>query len=167
MDAKTKADFINSVAGGGNIPCPNCNGLNASSAKFCKFCGTKLPQPAPEPQPIPEPQPVPEPQPIPEPQPVPEPQPIPEPQPLPEPQPIPEPQPAVGTDMPFQEIKEIRPESPAEEKEAEIPFAPASAPQQETVSPFHYEEPASVFAQGLPEWSVEPPEVMVRRKRKR
>lgn len=69
--------------------------------------------------------------------------------------------------MPFQEIKEIRPESPAEEKKAEIPFAPASAPQQEPVSPFHYEEPASVFAQGLPEWSVEPPEVMVRRKRKR
>lgn len=29
----------------------------------------------------------------------------------------------------------------------------------------NYVEPESVFAQGLPEWSIEPPQVMVRRRR--
>lgn len=29
----------------------------------------------------------------------------------------------------------------------------------------NYTDPKSVFAQGLPEWSVEPPQIMVRRRR--
>ena len=63
--------------------------------------------------------------------------------------------------------------SPVVEPIAEAPaFAPAveekpepkAAPQ--AVPTVVYEEPESVFAQGLPEWSIEPPQVMVRRNRK-
>jgi len=42
MDAKSKANFINSVASGQKIPCPNCNSLNRPDSSFCTFCGTKL-----------------------------------------------------------------------------------------------------------------------------
>lgn len=42
MDAKSKARFINSVASGSKIPCPNCNTLNDSDSVFCYMCGTKI-----------------------------------------------------------------------------------------------------------------------------
>ncbi|MDE6025283.1 MAG: zinc ribbon domain-containing protein [Lachnospiraceae bacterium] len=42
MDAKSKAIFINSVAGGKKIPCPICNVLNDSDAMFCFSCGNIL-----------------------------------------------------------------------------------------------------------------------------
>lgn len=42
MDAKSKADFINSVANGETVPCPVCNAANGPDAKFCVVCGTKL-----------------------------------------------------------------------------------------------------------------------------
>lgn len=42
MDAKSKANFINSVAGGQSIPCPACNSLNKPDARFCFSCGAKL-----------------------------------------------------------------------------------------------------------------------------
>lgn len=42
MDAKSRANFINSIGGGQKIPCPNCNTLNDADATFCVSCGTKL-----------------------------------------------------------------------------------------------------------------------------
>lgn len=42
MDAKSKANFINSVAGAQKIPCPNCNSLNDADSMFCAICGTKI-----------------------------------------------------------------------------------------------------------------------------
>lgn len=42
MDAKMRANFINSVAGGQKIPCPSCNTLNKADSRFCITCGTKL-----------------------------------------------------------------------------------------------------------------------------
>jgi hypothetical protein len=42
MDVKSKANFINSIAGGQKISCPSCNALNDSDALFCFSCGTKL-----------------------------------------------------------------------------------------------------------------------------
>lgn len=42
MDGKSKANFINSVAGGQKRPCPNCNTLNEQDARFCISCGMKL-----------------------------------------------------------------------------------------------------------------------------
>lgn len=46
-------------------------------------------------------------------------------------------------------------------KADEPAFTPAKA---EEAAPVKYVEPENVFAQGLPEWSLEPPQVVVRRK---
>lgn len=93
MDAKSRANFINSVASGANVPCPKCGTNNKPDSKFCISCGAEITVPA----------------------------------------------------------------------EAQN-NAPAFAPAQETpAKAVKYVEPANVFAQGLPDWSIEPPQVMVRR----
>ncbi len=95
MDAKSKADFINSVASGNVIPCPKCGTSNNPDRKFCFSCGTEF--------------------------------------------------------------------SSSQEKESDtVAFASveeAEAPAEN----FTYVEPNNAFAQGLPEWSLEPPQVMIRR----
>lgn len=45
MDAKSKANFINSVADG-QIPCPTCNTLNQANSLYCASCGAELSAPA-------------------------------------------------------------------------------------------------------------------------
>lgn len=92
MDAKSKANFINSVASGAVVPCPKCNASNKPDAKNCEVCGEAL-------------------------------------------------------------------VAPAEANNAPA-FESAKAP---AAAPVKYEEPNNVFAKGLPEWSLEPPQVMVRR----
>lgn len=47
MDAKMRANFINSVAGGQKIPCPSCNTLNNADASFCITCGRPLKETVP------------------------------------------------------------------------------------------------------------------------
>ena len=42
MDAKSKAEFINPLAEGKTIPCPQCNTENRPDANFCSACGAKL-----------------------------------------------------------------------------------------------------------------------------
>lgn len=42
-------------------------------------------------------------------------------------------------------------------------FATVNEPVQEAKKAAKYVEPSNAFAQGLPEWSIEPPQVMVRR----
>lgn len=44
MDAKSRANFINHVAGGQKIPCPKCNTLNESDSRFCITCGAPIGQ---------------------------------------------------------------------------------------------------------------------------
>ena len=44
MEAKSRANFINSVVGGKKIPCPKCNTLNEAGSRFCITCGTPLAQ---------------------------------------------------------------------------------------------------------------------------
>ncbi len=96
MDAKSKANFINSVANGQEIACPQCGTQNKTDSKFCISCGQEL------------------------------------------------------------NISSQPDNAPA--------FAPAAEPVvEETVKAVKYVEPANVFAQGLPSWSIEPPQVMVRR----
>lgn len=93
MDAKSRANFINSVAAGTEISCPKCGARNESDSKFCIDCGAEITVPQ-------------------------------------------------ANDTPaFEQAKEAA--------------APAKAPK--------YVEPNNVFAEGLPEWSIEPPQVMVRR----
>ncbi|MFQ8892996.1 MAG: hypothetical protein ACLR8H_11540 [Clostridium sp.] len=42
MDAKSKANFINSVASRQKIPCPVCSTLNEFDSKYCYMCGAQL-----------------------------------------------------------------------------------------------------------------------------
>lgn len=95
MDAKSKANFINSVADGSNIPCSSCGASNPSDSKFCFSCGAEIVVL----------------------------------------------QESVNDMVAFEPTKEM-----------------VEAVKEET-----YSEPNNVFAQGLPEWSIEPPQVMVRR----
>lgn len=93
MDAKAKANFINSVGEKKEVPCPKCSSLNEANAKFCIFCGASL----------------------------------------------------------------IKKDSSDESKEKQdnIP----SVIEEES-------EAEGVFAEGLPAWDVEPPQTVVRRKKK-
>ena len=93
MDAKSKANFINSVASGVNVPCPKCGANNKTGSQVCISCGT-----------------------------------------------------------------EITVTSTNNE--------PAFKPAKEKVAPtkgVKYVGPNNIFAQGLPAWNIEPPQVMVRR----
>lgn len=95
MDAKSKANFINSVANGSSIPCPKCGTANKSDSRFCISCGADITA-----------------------------------------------HPNSQTSIPaFEQVKGS--ETPAQ--------------------PVKYVEPSTVFAEGLPDWSIEPPQVMVRR----
>lgn len=96
MDAKSRANFINSIASGTNIPCPNCGTNNKPDCKFCISCGAELTLPQ-----------------------------------------------ASSNNTPaFEQVKEP----------------------QTSVKAAKYVEPNNVFAKGLPEWSLEPPYTMVRRR---
>lgn len=94
MDAKSRANFINSVASGTNVPCPKCGTNNKSDSKFCISCGAEITVP-----------------------------------------------------------QKAQNSAPA--------FAPA---QEAPAKAVKYVEPNNVFAQGLPNWSIEPPQVMIRRR---
>lgn len=153
MDAKSKVNFIHSVADGQKIPCPKCGALNRTGARFCITCGAALGQ-AEEPAPVVEELICPK----------------------------------CGTvnesgykfcvscgtpleqgdapkeepDAPFAPIKEVAPkkeEEPSEPKQA-APVAAVFFQVEEE------EEEVSIFAEGLPAWDIEPPQMLVRRKRK-
>ena len=108
-DANSRANFINSIAGGQKILCSKCNTLNEADSKFCASCGTPLEKKMED------------------------------------------------NNIPFAPVKKVAEATkPVENKE----FVKRVTPIQE------YKEPENVFAKGLPEWNIEPPQVMVRRKRK-
>ncbi len=95
MDAKSKANFINSISTGTSVPCPKCGAANKEDSKVCLSCGAELPESC---------------------------------------------QPQANSPA-LQQVKEQEPSKKA----------------------FKYVEPNNVFAEGLPAWSIEPPQVMVRR----
>lgn len=175
MDAKSKANFINSVAGGQGIPCPNCNTLNEADSRFCIACGTPLSQKKPENavpfaavEPVQEPTPTSaaassqEPTPTPAAEPSQEPQekePVPAAEPSQQPFPTAEP----SQQQPFAAAEPSRPPvrpRPVQSRTKQAEQPKSAAP---TVK---YVEPESVFAEGLPSWDIEPPQVVVRRKRR-
>ena len=147
--------------------CPNCYKPSPDTANFCKYCGTPLPKAAP----VQEPKIVVE-----------------------EPvfTPTVEKTVFVRVDEPVfeekkQEVPVFEEEKPAAPVfEEEKPAAPVFEEEKSAASVFVAETPdtqqakkvfvpapvikdeaeePSVFALGLPEWSIEPPEIMVRRKR--
>lgn len=95
MDAKGKAEFINSIASGEELQCKNCGSRNKSDSKFCIHCGAELVE-------------------------------------------------------------------PSQKSQEEVFSRVETVTQTKSAS---YDESTSVFAQGLPEWSVEPPQVVVRRRK--
>ena len=127
MDAKAKAEFINSVAGGQGIPCPKCNGLNKAGSNFCVYCGSPLGNKSEKDH---------------------------------------------SADEPVNNEVDVKKEHVSEK----VP--PVSEPvinTEETVTnsgkgktePYEeYEDSESIFAEGLPDWDMVPPQVVVRRKRK-
>ena len=167
MDAKSKANFINSVASGEKIPCPQCNALNDAGSKFCTVCGSPLTpaQAAPTESVIcaacgaaneagskfcircggalaaeakqAE---------------------------------------TARPEVPFARAGSEKPSGPAQpaSQQPAPPFAPAQqrpVPQAPEASPFtpvaaEDHEQTSAFALGLPDWDIVPPQVVVRRKRK-
>jgi outer membrane biosynthesis protein TonB len=138
MDAKTRANFINSIASGQKIACPNCNTLNAPDAHFCFSCGTSLSgknvnedeslKEQSEPEPVVT-------------------------------APKEESEPVITAP---EEESEPAPVVTAPKKQT------AAKPAFKMASPAPVEEPEeiSVFAQGLPAWDIVPPQVMVRRKKR-
>lgn len=93
MDAKSKADFINSVASGQMIPCPQCNQPNEPNAALCAACGAQM--------------------------------------------------------------------APAAEPAATEPAAPAAVSSVSVVDEEH-----NIFAKGMPNWDIVPPEMAIRRKKR-
>ena len=134
MDAKSKADFINSVASGSIVPCPKCGTNNNSGSKFCISCGESLSAPAEAQNDVPAFAPA-------------------------------EAQNNAPAFAPTEPQNNVPAFAPAKESEngtaPDVPKASEAANKPEI--PVKYEEPNNVFAQGLPEWSIEPPQVMVRR----
>lgn len=156
MDAKMRADFVNSVASGQKVPCPVCNTLNDPKGSFCIACGHPLNSEekkgesedvviCPACQKVNKKgfrfctvcgnkldggenvQTVP-------------------------------PKPA-GKTMPMQNRPVNKPVNAPVKKKTAFHFAEPEVEE--------YTEPISVFAQGLPSWNVVPPQIMVRRKKKR
>ena len=134
MDARSKASFVNAVADGQLLVCPNCQFGNPLDSRFCIKCGHQLKENKP-----------------------------------------------VDTTPAFASVEETPAvsQSPAFTSVEETPAvsqSPAFASVEETPavsqSPAfasvpvvqEEEEPKSAFAQGLPEWSLEPPMMVVRRK---
>ena len=172
MDAKSKANFITSVAGGQGIPCPNCNTLNEADSKFCIACGTPLIQKKPEnvvpfatAEPVQEPTPTSaaassqEPTPTPAVAPSQEKEPVPAAEPSQQPFPTAEP----SQQQPFAAAEPSRPPvrpRPVQSRTKQAEQPKSAAPTEK------YVEPESVFAEGLPSWDIEPPQVVVRRKRR-
>ncbi len=157
MDAKSKANFINSVAGGQGIPCPNCNTLNEADSRFCIACGTPLSPKKPENAvPFAAAEPSQEPtQEAASPQ-----EPTPTPAAEPSQEPVPE---AASSRQPFPAAEPSRPPVRPRPVQARPKQAEQPKPAAPTVK---YIEPESVFAEGLPSWDIEPPQVVVRRKRR-
>lgn len=93
MDAKSRAEFINTVTSTEKHTCPKCGASNANDSRFCITCGAKM-------------------------------------------------------------------EALTEKKNEEPAFEPV---REATPPPAKYVEPSNAFAQGLPEWNLEPPQIMVRR----
>lgn len=153
MDAKSKANFINSVAGAQKIPCPNCNSLNDADAMFCAICGTKIGTEQEEMVPSVE-----------------------------DTQVQSDNQISVE-DSSLQQTMNSSPSSapafaPARAQESKSVSEPRTSEQKPqtdvakpafqmaTPEPEEVPEEISVFAEGLPDWDMVPPQVVVRRKNK-
>ena len=177
MDAKMRADFVNSVASGQKVPCPVCNTLNDPDGSFCIACGHSLKKEEKKDEnsgtvicpvcqnankkgfrfctvcgnKLDEAESTKSSDPV-----------------TPQPAAAPAQSKAAGQ----------QPVAPAPDVQRNMgknasQVAPAFEPAKKMAFNFaepeveEYKEPVSVFAQGLPSWDVVPPQIMVRRKKKK
>lgn len=174
MDTNKNADFINSVASGERIPCPQCGSPNRPNGKFCVYCGSTLNfQNEAQAEPTQTTT-----------------------KPTQSNTPLKDAFATTKTQSPapaFAPIKssQTEPNASAEKEKSTSPAfpcankadktqshtaksepikqtknaAPAFAPVPKVTENVNkYEEPESVFAQGLPKWDLEPPQIKVRRR---
>ena len=167
MDAKMRADFVNSVASGQKVPCPVCNTLNDPDGSFCIACGHSLKkeEKLDEAESTKSSDPV-----------------------TPQPAAAPAQSKAAGQQpaAPAQDVQrnmgknasQVAPAFEPAKKTAAAPIRKDPPIQSKPVRKKmafnfaepeveEYKEPVSVFAQGLPSWDVVPPQIMVRRKKKK
>ena len=137
-----KANCINAVADGSTIICPQCNASNAANSKFCATCGTMLETKTESSN-------------------------------APAFATVADDVPNSGSAPAFAAVEETPvsanvsafasvDETPATTDSASA-FKSADAPAQK-VETVNEESSESAFANGLPAWSIEPPQVMVRRR---
>lgn len=154
MDAKQRAQFINAQGGqtaGGDAAvkiCPKCHA--EVKGKFCTKCGTKYEAPAKQEEPAKAAEPVKAAEPF---KPT-------------EPVKAAEPVNAPVSSSPFAAVaedtkkEEKKPQAAAPAGRRGMAFQAISQPEPEVP------EEESALAKGLPEWNIEPPQVVVRRKRR-
>ena len=187
MDAKMRADFVNSVASGQKVPCPVCNTLNDPDGSFCIACGHSLKiggyctMKQPDKQgfrfctvcgnKLDEAESTKSSDPV-----------------TPQPAAAPAQSKAAGQQpaAPAQDVQrnmgknasQVAPAFEPAKKTAAAPIRKDPLIQSKPVRKKmafnfaepeveEYQEPVSVFAQGLPSWDVVPPQIMVRRKKKK
>lgn len=153
MDAKSKAQFINSVTGGQKKTCSTCGAVNDLDAKFCYECGTSFENSvSAEEEPAVEPVEV---------------------------ESV-EKKPEETPQVPFAPVDEKKDTeekvNAKDEKVKEAFSAIEKTPDEksentpgEEAAPkkvIKYVEVKPAFAEGLPEWDIVPPQVVVRRVRK-
>ncbi len=149
MSINGNADFINAVAAGTHVPCTACGEINEAGSRFCCACGSVIEasvNPAVSTDTAPAFEPA-----------------------------APAFEPAAPAFEPAAPAFEpaapaFEPAAPAFEPAAPAfePAAPAFEPAENNAAPAKvekYVEPNSAFALGLPDWSIEPPQVMVRRRK--
>ncbi len=169
MDAKMRADFVNSVASGQKVPCPVCNTLNDPDGSFCIACGHSLKKEEKKDEnsgtvicpvcqnankkgfrfctvcgnKLDEAESTKSSDPV-----------------TPQPAAAPAQSKAAGQQPAAPPIRKDPPiQSKPVRKKMAFNFAEPEVEE--------YKEPVSVFAQGLPSWDVVPPQIMVRRKKKK
>lgn len=98
MDAKSKANFINSISTGNEVVCQNCGVKNEIFSEFCITCGTEI---------------------------------------------------STNEDLTQKSVYPL-------DNDNSIP-----ALKQANIK---YVEPSNAFAHGLPDWTIEPPQLLVRRR---
>ena len=147
MNGISNADFVNSAAAGKAVQCQFCGAQNQYGNKFCIKCGHALIYASPRSAP---------------------------------PAAAAKPEKKAEPGTPFAAAKPEKKTEPGTpfaaakpEKKAKpgTPFAAAKPEKKTAFETFEEvlkeQEEVSVFAQGLPEWDLEPPQIMVRRKRKK
>lgn len=128
MTVKSKVDFLNAVASGNKIPCPECGSENKAEARFCTICGNALVKPV-----VTENKPV---------------------------------EVAIAKKVETAVDEKVFQPTIMIKKSSEAPVKPKIQAEAQAIATSIFEE-KSALADGLPQWTLEPPQVLVKRRNRR